>query len=254
MTHHRTRTSTRAAAVVLAAVTVAAATMWLAPAIADRLGEEHLPNLRTRSPLGLRITHESGATLLRFTNTVANVGQGPLELRPVNDGETTTAYQRIFTHDTDMDWVFMREQEVGAFVFHPQHNHWHFEGFAEYQLHEVALDGGVGGVLREALDKVSFCVADSLIVNRKLKHFDKSAVGVYPTACSQDAIQGISVGWADRYGWRLYGQWIDITGLPDGTYWLTSGADPLDLIEETNDGDNRHDVKIRIEGDTVTRL
>lgn len=251
MKQHRTRGGTR---LVMVAVMMTAATLvtWTAPAIADLIGADHLPNIRTRRPLGLRITQESGATLLRFTNTVANVGKGPLELRPDNTGETTTAFQRVYTHDASMDWELKYEREVGTFVFHPQHNHWHFEAFAEYQLHEVASDGEVGEVLREAVDKVSFCVADSLAVNRSLEHYDSAAF--YPTACDQDAIQGISVGWADRYGWRLYGQWIDITGLPDGTYWLTSGADPLDLIDETKETDNRFDLKIQITGDKVVRI
>ena len=242
---------------VIALTLVAAASvgaLGLAPraAVADRVGEDHLPNLRTRRPLGLRITNENGATLLRFTNTVANVGDGPLELRPDNVGETTIAYQRVFTHGATPDWELKYEREMGTFVFHPQHNHWHFESFAEYQLHEVAADGGVGGILRETQDKVSFCVADSLAVNTTLAHFSSQAA--YDTACNQNAIQGISVGWADRYGWRLYGQWIDVTGLPDGIYWLTSGADPLDLIDETKELDNRFDLKIRITGDSVVRL
>lgn len=251
MTTRSRRTWVVATALSLA---TAASALWIgpAPAAADRIGEDHLPNLRTRRPLGLRITHEGGATLLRFTNTVANVGDGPLELRPENTGETTTAFQRVFTHDERLDWMLKSEHEIGTFVFHPQHDHWHFEAFAEYQLREVAAGGGVGEVLREAQDKVSFCVADSLAVNRGLAHF--SSTSAYPTSCDPDAIQGISVGWADRYGWRLYGQWIDISGLPDGTYYLTSGADPLDLIDETKETDNRFALKIRIEGDTVVRV
>ena len=29
---------------------------------------------------------------------------------------------------------------------------------------------------------------------------------------------GLSVGWADNYPWFFAFQWIDITGLPGGTY------------------------------------
>lgn len=43
-------------------------------------------------------------------------------------------------------------------------------------------------------------------------------------------------------------------GLPDGTYWLSSGADPLDLIDETKESDNRYDLKIEITGDAVIRV
>jgi hypothetical protein len=47
-------------------------------------------------------------------------------------------------------------------------------------------------VLRESEDKVSFCVADSLSIFERLLHTSPTAV--YPTTCSQDAIQGLPVG------------------------------------------------------------
>ncbi len=125
----------------------------LEPAIGNRIGQEHLPNLRTRRPIGLEITHENGAKLLRFTNTVANVGAGPLEMRPDNsDGTTTDAYQRVYTHNNSMTWQFMYERLVGTFVFHPQHNHWHFESFAAYELHAVATHGSVGSIVAQGQD------------------------------------------------------------------------------------------------------
>jgi hypothetical protein len=236
----------------LAIAVTASLAAALTPAIARKAGADHLPNLRTRKPFGLHVTIEGGQRLLRFTNTVANVGQGPLELRPENVGDLTTAYQRIYTHDDAMQWQFKYEVPIGTFIFHPQHNHWHFEAFAQYQLFDLAADGSIGTLLREAEDKVSFCVADGRRVNSSLKH--AALEPVYPTSCSQDAWQGLSVGWADRYGWRLYGQWIDITGLPDGTYWLVSTADPTDLILETRNGDNAKAIKVKISGTSVSTV
>ena len=46
---------------------------------------------------------------------------------------------------------------------------------------------------------------------------------------------GISVGWADTYRWSLPFQWIDITGLPGGTYTVRAMPDPHDWFLETDE-------------------
>jgi hypothetical protein len=53
-----------------------------------------------------------------------------------------------------------------------------------------------------------------------------------------DEYLGISVGWADVYARNLSGQWIDVTGLADGQYWLESEIDPFNLLDETDDTNN----------------
>ena len=98
-----------------------------------------------------------------------------------------TAYQGIFRHGATLGWVLKYEREVGTFVFHPQHDHWHSKAFAGYQLHEIAARGGVGEVVREADDKISFCVIDSVAVNTSLAH--AVATPGYATRCTQNAIQ-----------------------------------------------------------------
>ena len=63
--------------------------------------------------------------------------------------------------------------------------------------------------------------------------------------------QGISVGWADVYDRALGDQWIPLTGVPDGFYWMELRVDPRGRIEESNEGNNTTWVKVRIEGLTV---
>ena len=41
--------------------------------------------------------------------------------------------------------------------------------------------------------------------------------------------QGISVGWADTYASYLDGQWLDITGVAAGTYWLRVIVNPYNV-------------------------
>jgi hypothetical protein len=45
------------------------------------------------------------------------------------------------------------------------------------------------------------------------------------------------VGWADTYSWRITYQWIDITGLPGGTYTVRASSDPHDWFLETDETD-----------------
>ena len=51
-------------------------------------------------------------------------------------------------------------------------------------------------------------------------------------------VSGISVGWADLYDYTIDFQWIDVTGLPSGQYWLESVADPDDRLLETDETNN----------------
>jgi hypothetical protein len=49
---------------------------------------------------------------------------------------------------------------------------------------------------------------------------------------------GISIGWGDEYEWYLAWQWVDITGLPGGTYTIRSKVDPYSFFLEENEGNN----------------
>ena len=43
---------------------------------------------------------------------------------------------------------------------------------------------------------------------------------------------GISIGWGDEYEYYLAWQWIDITGLPAGSYWVRAKVDPYGFFLE----------------------
>jgi hypothetical protein len=51
-------------------------------------------------------------------------------------------------------------------------------------------------------------------------------------------MQGLSVGWGDIYANNLFGQSIELTGLPNGYYKLFIEVDPKNQIFETNETDN----------------
>ena len=56
----------------------------------------------------------------------------------------------------------------------------------------------------------------------------------------------MSVGWEDLYSRTLPDQWIDITGLGPGEYWLESVVDPKNEIEESDETNNVGRIKLNI--------
>ncbi len=171
-----------------------------------------------------------GRALYRFNVAIPNIGDGPLEVREeTHPDDTQDIYQRI--HDSGGG---VTEQLIGTFaVEDTPFGHLHLTGLARYGLREVAPGGGVGDVVA-GKDKTSHCLVDSL-------SYDTSLPNAPPfrqyANCDAEHL-GVSVGWVDLYGANFVGQWIDVTGLPDGTYWLEVSIDPDNRVAETDDTNN----------------
>lgn len=255
--------SSRLAAVVSLFVILTTATP--SPAIAQRAdgargSQPLLPNIATLQPTGLRIVRSGGARLLRFSNTIANIGVGPVELQPRkhdcdgdgNPANDREAIQRIY-RDVDGDGVYRRAVDraadtrvAGCFDFSVQHGHWHFHDFADYQLVDVT-----SGQVVASNDKVGFCLLDRM---HPYPGVPGSPRHRYYRGCRRNSVQGQSVGFADIYSWYVSGQWIDVTGAPDGDYCLVSTADPADQLLESNETDNAFRQQIRLSGSGVVPL
>ncbi len=158
--------------------------------------------------------------------------------------------QRIFG-DTDGSGEFTRtddqvawEKDVGCSVFHHQHRHWHMESFSRYELREVVSPFAAVAVSA----KVSFCVIDTDLYDA----VSANGNNAYYTQCGRNVDLGLSVGWADVYGYWLDGQSIDVTSTPNGQYCLVSTADPDNGIEEIDDTNNIASVLVTIDGNQVT--
>src|SRR5688572_27439366 len=169
---------------------------------------ELLPNIRALPAfeVSTRLHPVFQEPELRFSVTTANVGDGPLEFV---GGETGRGKQNIYQRVYLSDGTFY-DRRVGAYVWHPEHNHIHVENYAEYTLQALNAPGNS----KRTGQKTSFCVMDT----------DKyGALGSNQpqyTTC-ENTVQGMSVGWGDTYHSRLAGQEIDLTGLPDGDYTLS---------------------------------
>lgn len=101
------------------------------------------------------------------------------------------------------------------FAWSPAHGHYHVPGYAEYRL----VDGSGTTVTGH---KQAFCLMDSITIlpGAEAKYHCEN--------------QGISAGCADIYQRSLDCQWVDITGLPGGTYTLEVEVNPEGLIEESD--------------------
>jgi lysyl oxidase len=203
---------------------------------------ELLPNLTPRPASEISVVQDSsnGHILLRFAAVNANLGIGPLELRPGGlDGTGQDVYQRIYLSDGTF-----YDQFAGTMTYHPQHNHFHFNNFARYTL--IAVGDTTGSGLTS--EKTSFCVEDTTAIDLRLPGAPQSAVY---TTCNA-TVQGLSVGWADRYGPTLAGQSIDVTGDPEGDYELWIETDPSNQLKETDESDNKSCIRLHINPDART--
>jgi Lysyl oxidase/Chitobiase/beta-hexosaminidase C-terminal domain/Bacterial pre-peptidase C-terminal domain len=111
------------------------------------------------------------------------------------------------------------------------HGHYHFKSFAQYRL----LDAAGVAVVRTG-KKVGFCLMD-------ITRVSSSANPSPRYTCSN---QGIQAGWADIYSADLSGQWIDVTGLPAGSYILEVDMDPMNVIDELDEANNSTRVNVTI--------
>jgi len=204
------------------------------------------PNLQPFPAFHLHMvtSTSTGGKEIRFSTMSWNNGAGPLELVAGAGGSSgQNVYQRVYSSDGSHQDYF-----VGTFVWHPAHNHFHFGDYALYYLEPIDAPGGSP----KSGSKTTFCIMDTDRIDAGLPGAPQTAV--YATCGS--TVQGMSVGWADTYGYHLEGQSIDFTGNPSGDYCLTIQIDPKTRLAETSDADNVVSslLRIDVERGTVTVL
>ena len=66
---------------------------------------------------------------------------------------------------------------------------------------------------------------------------------------------GISVGWVDVYTWDVPGQYLEVTGIPNGVYDVVSEANPLgDILEIGGHRGGSAQTRICLHGNSVTTV
>ena len=136
--------------------------------------------------------------ILRFDSVVINGGDGDLIVGDRSD--PVNPYAQFFE-------------------FAPCHGHYHIRDFSVYELLNSA------GTTLVAGHKQGFCFEDSFkYAGGKSKGYN----------CG---FQGITSGWGDWYYKQLTGQWIDITGVPEGDYVVRVTINLIGIFDE---GENRY--------------
>jgi hypothetical protein len=187
---------------------------------AGAAGAPLLPDLRALPAFGVMLAEFDGKQELSFSSTVWNAGPGPIWV----EGRRSTRAKRMETEQ-----VIPRRgggtparRRVNDLVFDLRdgHAHWHYNGLARYRL--LRPDGSV--VATDA--KQGFCFLPTDAVDLGVP----GAVLVPPTDMFGGAFCGrafsvavrmrLDAGWGDTYGSGLPGQAIDVSKVPDGTYFV----------------------------------
>jgi hypothetical protein len=219
---------------------IAVATAGLAVPAAHAAPGDLLPDLVADPSDDLVLATDSvGGTnrlLLRFAGYLHNVGAGPLDIRGSRPSSSVPmgVVQRVRNGNA---W---RSEPSPAQLFYETgdgHNHWHLMHAARYSLWNGERTAEVAPAM-----KVGFCLEDS---QRVETHGPRNPV--YSTDdpaqrfCMQGdpaattVFEGISPGWRDVYHNRLAFQWVDVSEVQPGSYWLRSEVDPDGVILESSE-------------------
>ncbi|MFF8747517.1 lysyl oxidase family protein [Streptomyces californicus] len=199
------------------------------------------PDLRSLPAYGITVSEgyeeAPGRDYLAFSANVWNAGPAKL----VVDGfrspgkELMDAYQ--YFYDANGKQVGYTPTGTMEWDPRPGHEHWHFTDFASYRL----LKADKKETVRSG--KEAFCLANTDAVDYTVKnanwHPDNTDLS---TACGQEnsisVREVLDVGSGDTYTQDLPGQSFDITGLPNGTYYIQVLANPENRLKETNHKNN----------------
>jgi len=217
-----------------------------------------LPNARALAANKLYIADgRAGERVLRFESGLANTGKGVLEVRPNQNGNCRPKQQhasQILFRDRNRNGRFDRavdnrvvRRDTGCMVFHPSHDHWHFEAAARYALWDP--DRAREPVIVKSR-KMSFCLRDT---ERVPDRWPTPDYAQHYGDCHQHSPQGISIGWVDIYGSYLPGQSLRLPGaMPDDVYCLRTTVDPKDQLRESDNADNHSLRAVRIRGERLS--
>ncbi|MFH5822817.1 lysyl oxidase family protein [Georgenia sp. AZ-5] len=207
-----------------------------------------LPDLLVEPLSDFRVQIVEGRRVVRFSASIGNRGDGPLEV----------VGTRTSTSTPEMAVVQRIEQPGGGYVSVPTdavmryasadgHAHWHVQDAARYTLEAPGEDEP------RVAHKEGFCLVDGTALEGT-----PDGAGEYRSCAeglpdSRSAREGISVGWSDPYPFDVWGQWIDLTGLAlPGRYCVAATADPLGLLAEKDTANNTASALLDLTSNGVT--
>lgn len=184
---------------------------------------------------------EGPRLLLRFNGYVHNAGPGAVEMRAnrATASEAMVTSQRIY--DAGTGWRDVPSAAEIIFETGDGHQHWHLKNAVRYSLWDA-------GRTEEAAPsmKAGFCLVDNEPVDPHapavpLYGRNPSESPRFHDLCAEymperlQTWQGISPGWRDVYDSGLAFQWVDVSDVQPGSYWLRADIDPNDVVVELDE-------------------
>lgn len=181
-----------------------------------------------------------GRVLFRFDSSIPNIGAGEFQLEAngmdAGNGRQFVD-QRIFRDDMTSFTV-----DAGDFVYNPPTTSMESTTWVSYRIRSILPNDGVGPILAEG-GKPAVHITSSTSYDLSLPN----APGPSERIIASGGVHGISVGWTDIYSRFLPMQWIDITGLQSGEYWLEVVVDPGNNVMEEDDTNNTSRIKVMLD-------
>jgi hypothetical protein len=213
---------------------------------------EDLPNLRPVPAWNLTTTSSAGRDYLSFTADVWNAGPSRLDVQGIR--RTGTGIMDATQNLYDAQGHEVGSLPAGTMQWDPRpgHLHWHFTNFASYRL----LDADQVEVVRS--QKEAFCLANTDPIDLFVPNANwrPNATDLH-SACGNEQSTSVrevlEVGSGDTYTQTLPGQSFDITGLPNGTYYVEIIANPDGVLHETDTTDNVALRRIQLGGTAGVR-
>jgi hypothetical protein len=210
------------------------------------------PDLRSLPAWGISMSQEGRKSYVNFGATVWNAGTSPLLV----DGfrQTGTELMDAYQYFFDAKGKEVGSVPAGTMEWDPRegHMHWHFTDFAQYNLlkadKKMAVRSG----------KEAFCLAntdavDYTIANAKWRP-DNTDLS---SSCGQNTAVAVrevlDIGNGDTYSQDRPGQSFDVSGLPNGTYYIEVKANPSNKLTELSTKNNTALRKIVLGGPATAR-
>lgn len=202
--------------------------------------EKLLPDLTQEVPGAFGVykiprTGKPPAWRLGFRSAVGNRGRGPLIVtghRDSTSDPTMTASQAVKRSDGSR--VTRSGVGVLKYISLTTHQHWHLLGFDSYSLRTAK---GFRKLRRDR--KSGFCLGDRFVMVPRVSGTSRNPP-YRETDCGEeqpdllDIEEGISRGWHDVYSPIREGQYLDLTGLRAGRYYVVHRVNALKRLTESN--------------------
>ncbi len=191
-----------------------------------------LPDLRSDPPTRPILDDVGDRLLLRFDGYVTNVGYGPLDV--TGNPSANQMRQRRANGSggfTDVQAVPVKYETADG------HNHFHLMNAMRYSLRradstaQVAPAQKVGFCLYDLSDAAGAPVQDD-------QFYEPTNFCQVGNPSATYLSMGVSAGWRDDYSRDLALQWVDVSNTPPGAYRIAAESDPLDVVDESNEGNN----------------